>query len=156
MPFTGDSSDSSDGECDDVRGNKNSLTPSSLGSTDLTLSSPKHDIALLSSSPRKSTGSSLGLSPSPLVFTNANHPNVTSLNSDTSFAYNCKGRLQEPEWEAGSISTHLIKVRGIWVYVVENINLLLHGVIPITCKLRIFAFRYWDKNSTWLIYTWTS
>ena len=41
MPFTGNSSDSSDGECEDVRGNnKNSLTASSLGSTDLTMSSP--------------------------------------------------------------------------------------------------------------------
>ena len=99
MPFTGQSSDSSDGECDDIRGNTKtaSLTPSSLGSTDLTMSSPKNEILLLSSSPRKSTASSLGLSPPPLVFTNANHAKIsaTSVTSDTSFAYTCKGRLQD-------------------------------------------------------------
>jgi len=99
MPFTGDSSDdSSDGEeLPDARGKQSSLTVSSAGSTDMTMSSPRNEFTLSStrtdislSSPRKSMGSSLGPSPIPLLFANSNTQANLTLHSTTNIAYKCK------------------------------------------------------------------
>ena len=99
MPFTGNSSDSSDGETElgEARGNKSSMTnmtSSSACSADMTLSSPRQTDTLMLS-PRKSTGSSLGahsVSPSPLLFSNANTPCLT-VTKHSNFAYKCQGGL---------------------------------------------------------------